>query len=251
MPRAKRAAFFAILCCVTSGCSLMAGSQNHREEFSYQIVRGDTLHEIGQRYGVTAAELQRHNNIADPRQLIVGQIVKIPAVGPIDSSDVTSLPTFVSREPRQKIDPQAPLKMISVRAVKGYIGNLALPVENARYSSGFGWRWRRFHEGADLAARKGTPILAAHDGTVVFVSEGWQRYGKVVVIKGDGLVTVYGHNSRNHVEQGDAVRKGDHIADVGATGDTTGPHLHFETRILDDEGRFAAINPFVFYPKNQ
>ena len=77
------------------------------------------------------------------------------------------------------------------------------------------------------------------------------RSGKVVVVQGEGLMTVYGHNSRNRVDEGEQVSKGDHIADVGATGDATGPHLHFETRVRDENGHWAAINPLTFYPKSQ
>jgi murein DD-endopeptidase MepM/ murein hydrolase activator NlpD len=80
----------------------------------------------------------------------------------------------------------------------------------------------------------------------VYVSEKFGGYGRVVVIKGDHLLTVYAHNSRNRVDVGDVVRKGDWIADVGQTGDASGPHVHFETRILDDSGRYAAVDPFNF-----
>ena len=239
-----------ILSCVAvtalTGCSLFGQAAKPREDVSYEVVRGDTLSEIGERFGITASDLQRYNSIQDPRQLQVGQVLRIPAVGPIDTQEFRRNP-FTKQQ--TEMNPEVPLRMISMTAAKGFVGNLAVPVEDARHTSNFGWRWRRFHEGADLAARRGTPILAAHDGTVVIVREHWGRYGKVVVIKGDGLVTLYGHNSRNHVEEGDAVSKGDHIADVGDTGDATGPHLHFETRIQDDKGHYAAINPLIFFPK--
>jgi murein DD-endopeptidase MepM/ murein hydrolase activator NlpD len=61
-------------------------------------------------------------------------------------------------------------------------------------------------------------------------------------------MTVYGHNSKNLVSKGDRIDKGDRIAKVGQTGDASGPHLHFETRVMDDNGRYAAVNPMVFYP---
>jgi murein DD-endopeptidase MepM/ murein hydrolase activator NlpD len=100
-----------------------------------------------------------------------------------------------------------------------------------------------------LAAPEGTPVLAAHDGVVVLETDSWGGYGKVVVIKGDKLMTVYGHNSVNHVKKGARVTRGQQIAKVGQTGDASGPHLHFETRILDESGRYAAVNPNVFYPR--
>jgi murein DD-endopeptidase MepM/ murein hydrolase activator NlpD len=69
------------------------------------------------------------------------------------------------------------------------------------------------------------------------------------VIQGDKLLTAYGHTSGNHVSVGDKVFKGEHIADVGQTGRATGPHLHFETRILDSNGKYAAVDPYIFFVK--
>lgn len=238
-----------VLCLAAAlgGCSLLSGrGGDPREEQVYEIRRGDTLHEIGETYGVSAVDLQRYNDIDDPRTLQVGQILKIPGVGPVDRASLRPA-SLITQGPRAGEDTG---RMVSITPVKGYIGNLGTPVKAGKHSSPFGWRWSRFHEGTDLAARKGTPVLAAHDGTVVLVSESWGRYGKVVIVEGEGLLTVYGHNSRNHVDTGDLVEKGDHIADVGATGDATGPHLHFETRVRDENGHFAAIDPYHFYPNN-
>ncbi len=227
-----------------TGCSFLGGADAGRDEMSYRVAAGDTLHEIGEQFGVPADELQRHNGISDPRQLRVGQLLRIPAIGPLDPSSSARIFSHGAQP-----DSKTAVRMVSITPVKGLIGDLAVPVKSGKQSSQFGWRWSRFHEGADLAARKGTPVLAAHDGTVVLATESWGRYGKVVVIQGQGLMTVYGHNSRNRVDQGDQVSKGEHIADVGSTGDATGPHLHFETRVQDENGAWAAINPLTFYPK--
>jgi murein DD-endopeptidase MepM/ murein hydrolase activator NlpD len=104
-------------------------------------------------------------------------------------------------------------------------------------TSGFGWRrspWSSatsFHEGVDIANDWGAPIYAAADGVVVFV--GWNGgYGKMVVIDhGNGISTAYAHNASNHVNIGEYVSKGEHIADLGSTGASTGPHVHYEVRI--------------------
>jgi murein DD-endopeptidase MepM/ murein hydrolase activator NlpD len=127
---------------------------------------------------------------------------------------------------------------------------MVMPIQGATYSSKFGWRWSKFHEGIDLAAPEGTKILAAHAGRVVYVSNSYHGYGKIVVVRGEGLMTVYGHNKRNRASVGDDVQKGDWIADVGQTGDASGPHLHFETRVQDDNGRFAAVDPVLFLLTN-
>jgi murein DD-endopeptidase MepM/ murein hydrolase activator NlpD len=98
-------------------------------------------------------------------------------------------------------------------------------------ASGFGWRaapWPEFHRGLDLEADYGTPVHAAGDGEVVGV--GWEGgFGnKVAIDHGNGYQTWYAHLSRFAVSAGDRVRKGDVIAYVGATGDATGPHLHYQ-----------------------
>jgi murein DD-endopeptidase MepM/ murein hydrolase activator NlpD len=87
------------------------------------------------------------------------------------------------------------------------------------------------HTGLDISAGMGVPIKAADSGTVVYA--GWRGgYGKAVVIShGDGLTTLYAHQSQILVGVGDAVEKGEVIGKVGSTGYSTGPHLHFEVRV--------------------
>ena len=97
--------------------------------------------------------------------------------------------------------------------------------------SGFGERDRDHHEGIDLACPEGTPVRAADDGVVLFSGERG-GYGKLILVAHDrDLVTVYAHNARNLVSQGEKVSRGEEIARVGRTGNATGPHLHFEVRI--------------------
>jgi len=109
-----------------------------------------------------------------------------------------------------------------------------LPVESGYVSSGFGSRVDPFtgleapHEGIDLAAPPGTPILAAASGIVSYADEGGS-YGMLVEIThGGGYVTRYAHNASILVQPGETVRRGDTIALLGSTGRSTGPHLHFE-----------------------
>jgi len=106
-----------------------------------------------------------------------------------------------------------------------------------RIASKFGMRANpvsgreEFHTGMDIPAPAGTPILAAKDGYVTF--SGWSdgSGNMVVIYHGNGYSTVYAHNLRNLVGEGHFAIQGEHIADVGATGVATGPHLHFEIRI--------------------
>lgn len=117
-----------------------------------------------------------------------------------------------------------------------------------RISSPFGWRRnpfggrrRRFHAGLDIAAPKGRRIIAPADGRVVY--SGWMRgYGKTVVLShANGLSTLYGHCSELEVSKGMYIKKGQVIARVGSTGQSTGNHLHFEVRV---NGRLT--NPIQF-----
>lgn len=109
-------------------------------------------------------------------------------------------------------------------------GNLVWPA-NAPLTSPFGHRWGRLHGGIDLGVPTGTPVHAADDGTVVIA--GWVGgYGNYICIDhGGGFSTCYGHNSRLGVSVGQRVSKGQVIAASGNTGNSTGPHIHFETRV--------------------
>lgn len=123
-------------------------------------------------------------------------------------------------------------------SASGFAWPLAGPV-----TSGFGMRWGRLHAGLDVAAGSGTPIRAAAAGTVVFAGV-MGGYGNVVVLgHGGGLTTLYAHQSRLAASVGAAVARGQVIGFVGSTGHSTGPHLHFETRV---DGR--PRNPRAYLP---
>jgi murein DD-endopeptidase MepM/ murein hydrolase activator NlpD len=111
------------------------------------------------------------------------------------------------------------------------------PVSEGFVASGYGMRTDPFtgqvsmHTGVDFAAPVGTPILAAAGGVVVS-AETHPEFGNMVEIDhGKGVSTMYAHTSRMLVKSGDFVRKGQKIAEVGTTGRSTGPHLHFEVNV--------------------
>ncbi|KAA8997939.1 peptidoglycan DD-metalloendopeptidase family protein [Paenibacillus spiritus] len=118
-------------------------------------------------------------------------------------------------------------------------GPLLLPVGSAPISSNYGYRIhpitgaRKLHTGIDFAVGQGTAIHAAESGTVI-VAEWWSGYGNCVIIDhGGGMWTLYGHirDGGIKVKNGDHVERGQKIAESGSTGQSTGPHLHFEVRI--------------------
>ena len=107
---------------------------------------------------------------------------------------------------------------------------------SGKLSSKFGWRrhpiWggKRLHSGIDFAGEYGSPIYAADRGTVI-LAQWYGGYGKTVVIDhGRGMTTLYGHTSKFYVREGQPVEQGATIAEVGSTGFSSGPHLHFEIR---------------------
>ncbi|HVM54888.1 MAG TPA: peptidoglycan DD-metalloendopeptidase family protein [Acidimicrobiales bacterium] len=99
-----------------------------------------------------------------------------------------------------------------------------------RVTSEYGRRWGRMHQGIDIAAPTGTAIYAAAAGEVIFAGR-MNGYGNTVMVDhGGGFTTLYGHQSRILVGNGQSVSRGARIGSVGNTGRSTGPHLHFETR---------------------
>jgi murein DD-endopeptidase MepM/ murein hydrolase activator NlpD len=121
-------------------------------------------------------------------------------------------------------------------------------VSPAPTTSSFGWRThpisgsRRFHSGVDIGAPMGAPVVAAGSG--IIISSGWLGgYGKAVVIQHNGVQqTLYGHLSEVFVQPGQRIEQGTVIGRVGSTGNSTGPHLHFEARVSTADG-WVAIDP--------
>jgi murein DD-endopeptidase MepM/ murein hydrolase activator NlpD len=149
-----------------------------------------------------------------------------------------SSPTAAKLEPAQ---PSASFEVSDIEATARSKDKLATKPSiwpaSGEVTSSFGWRnspWgdgRELHPGIDLATSEGTPIVATADGKVV--NSGWSGgYGNIIQIEhGNGIETIYGHNSRILANIGESVRKGQVIAYSGNTGRSTGPHLHYEIRV--------------------
>ncbi|WP_422073834.1 DUF5930 domain-containing protein [Tranquillimonas rosea] len=118
----------------------------------------------------------------------------------------------------------------------------SIPLKSSfRFTSGFGKRWGRMHEGTDFAAPHGTPIYATADGVVTHA--GWMSgYGRLVKIQHEfGIETRYAHQSQIRVKVGQRVSRGERIGDMGNSGRSTGTHLHYEVRV---NGK--PVNPMTY-----
>ncbi|OCL27265.1 metalloendopeptidase [Orenia metallireducens] len=189
------------------------------EMVSYKVRRGDTLDKLASRFHTTIRTIKQVNNFETTR-IREGQMIKIPKLI-IDLSNTSKNTTAVKKD--------------FIWPVRG------------RISSGYGYRIhpilnkRSFHNGIDIAIPTGTPIKAVKSGKVL--NSGWVGgYGKTVTIDhGNGVVSLYGHNSKLLVRPGQSVKQGQVIAKSGNTGRSTGPHLHLTILINSKE-----INPLKY-----
>ena len=183
---------------------------------TYTVKKGDTLYSISKANDISVEELKALNKLSS-NSIFVGQTLYL--VG--GSSGM----------------PSASVTLSDLEGTQMIRADLFTPVQG-KVTSEFGLRNGRPHKGIDIAAKSGTPIYAALDGVVVF-SGVQSGYGNVVVIEHqDFVMTVYAHNERNLVSLNDVVKRGQQIAELGNTGNSSGPHLHFEYRI-----KGQAINP--------
>lgn len=221
-----------------SGCSFLRSDPPSL----YVVNRGDTLSSLSVRYGIPVSRIVDANDLDDPDRLEVGQILRFP------EGRANTVSRAVAAARPNPLPPPSEKEVRRIRLTTGsqYVGKLLWPVEGGEMGSDFGWRALSFHEGIDIRAEEGTPIRAAHDGVVAYSGRGLSGYGNLIVLRGDGIVTVYGHNRTNDVEPGDIVQRGDEIGEVGMTGRASGPHLHFEVRVRTETGAKAAVNPMVF-----
>lgn len=218
-----------------------------RQGVLHPVERGQTLWRIAKAYGLTVQELAEVNDLTDPTQLKVGQALWVPRAD-----------RLLHVDPAPAMGPKG-----EVRVANGSLGPRPLPddgdeaggpaveVRRSRFLwpvkgvlfSRFGVRDGTQHDGIDISAPKGTVVVAADGGDVLY--SGVQRgYGNIVLVKhADGLITIYAHNDENGVRTGERVKQGQPIARVGQTGRATGPHVHFEVR----QDRVPR-NPLFFLP---
>ena len=223
-----------------------------RPPVQYTVKAGDTLSGIAQRYNVDVGTLISFNSIKDVKKIKAGTQLTIPpmngilytvrtgdsisriaalkGVGVNDILDANNLESEVIRPGEQLFIPGARISKYEYDLATGQL--FLYPVAG-RLTSGFGYRndpftgKRRFHYGIDLANALGTRVAAARDGEVVAIGSN-NAYGNYIVIKHDnGFQSLYAHLDSVHVRKGQWVSQGNWIGNLGNTGRSTGPHLHF------------------------
>lgn len=212
---------------------------------TYAIANGDTLQSIAQAYRINADQIRLANNLDRGAVLQEGDLLFLPGAQPArqirstvasrgnvprrDSAPAVAVATALSDEVVSVPVPSAPVDAPAPPAPKAApSGGFIWPVSGGLHSSEYGPRWGGFHEGLDIAVPAGTVAVAAKGGTVAFA--GWDGgYGyQVIIDHGDGVKTRYAHASALLVSVGSVVEQGEAIIKVGSTGNSTGPHLHFE-----------------------
>ncbi|VFB19397.1 peptidoglycan DD-metalloendopeptidase family protein [Pseudomonas fragi] len=214
----------------------------------YAVRRGDTLFSIAFRYGWDWKALAARNNIAVPFTIVPGQVIRFdgrsgtqPAGGStttVVSSSSGSKTTVIKRSATAASAPAAVAPMPAGPAPKGW-GWPSNGILIGKFSSN-----GSLNKGIDIAGDLGQPVLAASDGSVVYAGSGLRGYGELIIIKhSDTYVSAYGHNRRLLVREGQQVKVGQTIAEMGSTG-TDRVKLHFEIR---RQGK--PVDPLQFLPR--
>ncbi|MBF8176418.1 MAG: M23 family metallopeptidase [Burkholderiaceae bacterium] len=233
---------------------LVSGGSSGEEANKDKFLK-ENLALMARRLGEMQAQLMRLDALGERVQGLAGvkptefNFREMPGRGGIEPMDGTSSRDLTMSEFKALLDAMAHdverradyMNVVESTLMSDKIKSKLLPTiqpVNVSYNaSTFGRRLDPFsgrsamHEGIDFAAPIGTPIVAAAGG-VVTVAEFHPQYGNMMEIDhGNDMITRYAHTSRLLMQVGDIVRRGQHIADIGTTGRSTGPHLHFEVRV--------------------
>lgn len=193
----------------------------------------------------------QQNWLGEVKRQVIAQVPGMGSnYGQGNPDTLVSSSQFSAPITRRTLFPQLPnLELPPLSPAERYLpGNSSLTSQfmmpaRGIFTSGFGPRWGRMHRGIDIAAPVGTPVVASADGVIVTSEWNSGGYGNLVEIRHpDGSLTLYGHNNRLLARVGQQVRQGEQIAEMGSTGRSTGPHVHFE---IHPPGQ-GAVNPMLY-----
>ena len=256
---------FGVAICICSGCGLGYGTYGARTPRGvYHTVKsGESLQEISNKTGVPVGELALLNGLTSVDRIDSGQVLLVKygysagtASNSVYASEASSRRSTYRNYGNYSDETSADSRPFgsgmgrepSDVLASSYRGRLSWPLAGGQIVSGFGRRPETAHDGLDIKAPSGTPIFAAHAGKVVYANNGIPGYGNLVVLRSsDGLTTIYAHCRRLDVREGESVTPGQQIAEVGETGRATGPHLHFEVRLRNEDNKYIAVNPLPYF----
>ena len=198
-----------------SGCSAKKEPRYYHHTY-YTVVKGDTLHSIGWRHGVSVGELARWNNLRPPYTIYPGQKLRLNSGGAIAAK---------SSSPTRKKNTSTAKKTTTKKAVAPSVKGWRWPVKGKLINT-----FSSNNNGIDIVANEGTAVSAAASGEVVYVGSGLRGYGNLIILKHNAsYFSAYAHNNRLLVKEGEKVKGGQKIAEVGNT-DADRFKLHFEIR---------------------
>lgn len=224
----------------------------------HTVQPGQTLYRIAKTYEIDERRLARINRIKDPTQLKVSQRLyipgvaqrrKVPASVPTAKSSppkVVSAPAATQKKPATTQSPPATKKpsiSSSAPAVKPAKGTFIWPVKG-KVLNQFGTQGQNVYKGIEIDVPKGTAVVAAASGKVIYSGNAIPGYGNLVILEhSDSYFSVYGYNQKTLVKSDDHVGQGERIALSGLPPNGQSARLHFEIR----KGK-SAVNPILYLP---
>ncbi|WP_244172828.1 peptidoglycan DD-metalloendopeptidase family protein [Bordetella genomosp. 6] len=224
--RPLRALLAALALALLAACGSTSGGSGGA---FYRVQSGDTLHSIARKHGQSVSDLVRWNKLANANRIEKGQLLRVKPPG--SGGSASPPPRAAGKSAGQApAKPAAPIRGITLvwpadgKVTRHFNGSSVL--------------------GITIANSAGTPVVAAAGGTVAYASNGLRGYGNLVIVRHDGsFLTIYAHNRKLLVKQGQRVSQGQRIAEMGDT-DSSQVNLYFELR---RDGK--AVNPAGALPR--
>jgi len=207
-----------------------------------KLEEGDTLSKIATKYDTTWQDIAKFNNIKPGSAIAVGTVLRLrPGPGGIIAKNDRKrlFGKSLQQEDDENSHPDLERETGDVGGGLFFNGKSGFnwPVYG-KVSSNYGKRGRSFHHGIDIRAKRGTKVYAAAEGVVEFAGR-QNGYGKIVIVRHQKMKTAYAHLNAISVKVGEKVKGNSIVGEVGSTGRSTGPHLHFEVRTLANK----SVNP--------